>query len=64
MKVAGNHSRTVWQSPDDPMAVWIIDQRFLPFQFLTERLATVEAVAVAIRDMHVRGAGCIGATAG
>ncbi len=64
MKVAGTHYRTVWQTPDDPSAVWIIDQRLLPFQFQTERLATVEAVAAAIRDMHVRGAGCIGATAG
>ena len=64
MKVAGTHYRTVWQTSDDPLAVWIIDQRFLPFQFQTERLATVEAVAVAIRDMQVRGAGCIGATAG
>ena len=64
MNVAGTHYQTVWQKEEDPTAMWIIDQRSLPFQFQTERLATVEAVAVAIRDMHVRGAGCIGATAG
>jgi methylthioribose-1-phosphate isomerase len=42
----------------------IIDQRKLPHRFVIEELATVEQVAVAIRDMHVRGAGLIGATAG
>jgi methylthioribose-1-phosphate isomerase len=44
--------------------VRIIDQRYLPFRFETADLRTVEEVAVAIRDMWVRGAGCIGATAG
>lgn len=63
MRVAGKHHRTVWQEPGDPDAVWIIDQRVLPFEFKTERLATVADCAQAIRDMHVRGAGCIGATA-
>jgi methylthioribose-1-phosphate isomerase len=63
MRVAGKNYRTVWQEPGDPDAVWIIDQRVLPFEFKTERLATVADCAQAIRDMHVRGAGCIGATA-
>ena len=56
--------RTVWipQVGDD--VVRIIDQRCLPFRFETADLRTVEEVAVAIRDMWVRGAGCIGATAG
>ncbi|MFT4548176.1 MAG: methylthioribose-1-phosphate isomerase [Verrucomicrobiales bacterium] len=44
--------------------VRIIDQRALPFDFVLEGLASVDEVAVAIKDMHVRGAGCIGATAG
>lgn len=43
--------------------VRIIDQRKLPFEFVLEDLRCVEEVAIAIRDMHVRGAGCIGATA-
>ncbi len=63
MLVGGKHYHTVWQEPGDPAAVWIIDQRKLPFRFETERLTTVGEVATAIRDMHVRGAGCIGATA-
>ena len=36
----------------------------LPHRFIVEDLASVEDVAVAIADMHVRGAGLIGATAG
>ena len=43
--------------------VRIIDQRQLPWRFATEDLRKVDDVARAIRDMHVRGAGCIGATA-
>ncbi len=63
MKVNGNPWHTVWHEPDDPAAVHLIDQRALPFRFLTGRLTTVAEVAAAIRDMQVRGAGCIGATA-
>ncbi len=44
-------------------AFHIIDQRWLPFRFVEERVASTAEAAVAIRDMHVRGAGCIGATA-
>ncbi|MFN0129899.1 MAG: S-methyl-5-thioribose-1-phosphate isomerase [Verrucomicrobiales bacterium] len=61
-----NHSlpdRTVWIPADAPAVVRIIDQRQLPWAFVTEDLRRVEDVAAAIRDMHVRGAGCIGATA-
>ena len=42
----------------------LIDQRFLPHQFVIEDVATVEQMATAIREMHVRGAGLIGASAG
>lgn len=41
----------------------LIDQRFLPHQFVVEEVRSVEAMATAIRDMHVRGAGLIGASA-
>ena len=41
--------------------VQIIDQRDLPHQFIIEDLTTVEQVSAAIKDMHVRGAGLIGA---
>jgi len=44
--------------------VQIIDQRALPHAWVIENLSTVKQVATAIRDMHVRGAGLIGATAG
>lgn len=64
MNVHGQHYRTIWLQPDDPTVVQIIDQRHLPFRFVIENLRTVEEVATAIRDMHVRGAGLIGATAG
>jgi methylthioribose-1-phosphate isomerase len=64
MKVQGKHYRTIWVHPDNPGVVQIIDQRDLPHRFVIEDLATVEQVAAAIQEMHVRGAGLIGATAG
>jgi len=64
MEVGGRHYRTIWFSEHEANAVCIIDQRKLPFRFETEELRTVEDAVVAIRDMHVRGAGCVGATAG
>ena len=64
MQVNGKPYQTVWVKPTDPQTIWIIDQRYLPFEFVEEPLQTVEEIAVAIKDMHVRGAGCIGATAG
>ena len=64
MKVNGHHFRTIWVKPDATGVIQIIDQRHLPFEFVIEDLATVVDVAVAIKDMHVRGAGLIGATAG
>ncbi|RME54888.1 S-methyl-5-thioribose-1-phosphate isomerase [Candidatus Woesearchaeota archaeon] len=62
MNVNGKHYRTIWLNEKD--TVQIIDQRWLPHEFVIEDLNTVEDVAVAIKDMHVRGAGLIGATAG
>lgn len=64
MNVHGKHYRTIWLKEGDPSVVQIIDQRHLPHQFVIEDLVTVEQFARAIRDMHVRGAGLIGATAG
>lgn len=61
MNIDGKPFRTIWASTDH---VEIIDQRCLPFHCTIERLETVQQVATAITDMHVRGAGCIGATAG
>lgn len=64
MEVGGQHYRTIWFSEADPDKVCIIDQRKLPFRFEIEELRTVQDAEVAIRDMHVRGAGCVGVTAG
>lgn len=64
MKVDGIHYRTIWLKNDEPKTVQTIDQRQLPYKFKIEELKTAEDVAVAIKDMHVRGAGLIGAAAG
>jgi methylthioribose-1-phosphate isomerase len=64
MKVHGEHRRTIWVHPDRESVVQIIDQRDLPHRFVVEDLSTVEEVCAAIREMHVRGAGLIGAAAG
>ena len=64
MNVGGKHYRTIWLKEDDATIVQIIDQRLLPFEFVVEDLVTVDDVAMAIQQMHVRGAGLIGATAG
>ncbi|SHO51430.1 S-methyl-5-thioribose-1-phosphate isomerase [Desulfopila aestuarii] len=64
MKVNGTQYRTIWPETNSPEIINIIDQRQLPFAFVIEQLTTVSQVVDAIRDMHVRGAGLIGATAG
>ena len=61
MKVDGKYFRTIWIEGEK---VKIIDQRWLPHKFIIEDLTTTDQVAVSIKDMHVRGAGLIGATAG
>ena len=61
MKVDGRDYRTIWLA-EDRWAVEIIDQTKLPHVFESQRLETLEAAA-AIRDMLVRGAPLIGATA-
>ena len=63
MNVAGRHYRTIWLKPDDERVVQLIDQRALPHRFVVEEVRTVEQMAAAIRDMHVRGAPLIGAAA-
>ncbi len=62
MNVDGVPFRTIWPAPDG-WSVEIIDQTELPHRFATQRLATVEDAAEAIRTMMVRGAPLIGATA-
>jgi methylthioribose-1-phosphate isomerase len=62
MKVGEHHYRSIWLNVDGH-GVDIIDQRWLPHEFRVETLHTLDAAAVAIRDMWVRGAPLIGATA-
>lgn len=62
MNVNGKHYRTIWLKEEG--LVQIIDQRSLPHEFIIENLKTVADVARAIQDMHIRGAGLIGAAAG
>ncbi|MFA6171395.1 MAG: S-methyl-5-thioribose-1-phosphate isomerase [Patescibacteria group bacterium] len=64
MKTGSQHYRTIWISPDDPKIIQIIDQTRLPHEFIIEDLKTVADAAGAIKEMKVRGAGLIGATAG
>ncbi len=64
MLVEGKPFRTIWLKEDEPHIIQIIDQRLLPWEFKVVDLQSVDDVAVAIKEMWVRGAGLIGATAG
>ena len=67
MNVSGNtpgeNFRTIWLHPDDPAVVQIIDQRRLPHRYEVFDLRSHADGAFAIREMLVRGAPLIGATA-
>lgn len=62
MKVGDTHYRTIWLG-EDGQTVEIIDQTRLPHEFIIERLTTLHEAAAAIKNMLVRGAPLIGATA-
>ena len=62
MKVGERHYRSIW-GEEETGAVRIIDQRWLPHDFRIATLETLPDFATAIRDMWVRGAPLIGATA-
>ena len=64
MNIKGKAFRTIWVKPGNDKVIQIIDQRYLPHQFIIEELETVDEMATAIKDMHLRGAGLIGAAAG
>jgi methylthioribose-1-phosphate isomerase len=66
MKVAGRPMRTIWLAADGRPSgaiVEIIDQTRLPHELAIVRLTRLDDAARAIRDMQVRGAPLIGATA-
>jgi methylthioribose-1-phosphate isomerase len=64
MKVNGKHYQTIWLKPDDCQVVQVIDQLALPHDFRIVDLVSVDDVCAAIKNMTVRGAGLIGASAG
>ena len=64
MKVQGKSYTTIWINEEKEDVISIIDQRYLPHQFIIEDLHTLSELAHAIKEMHVRGAGLIGAAAG
>ena len=62
MRIDGRHCRTIWLN-DDGWSVNIIDQTKLPHSFEVVQLTCAEEAGRAIKDMLVRGAPLIGATA-
>ena len=63
MNISGKHYRTICFE-DSEAGLQIIDQRYLPHKFIIEDINSVTDMAIAIKEMHVRGAGLIGAAAG
>ncbi len=64
MNYQGKRWRTIWRNNEDKQgSIGVIDQRVLPHEFKTLTLRTMEECAEAIRNMTVRGAPLIGATA-
>jgi methylthioribose-1-phosphate isomerase len=64
MEVNGKHYRTIWVNPKNEKVIQIINQEYLPHKFVIEDLTSSEEVIRAIKEMHVRGAGLIGAATG
>ncbi len=62
MKVGERHYRSIWREPEGA-CVAVIDQTLLPHEFAIRRLRSLDDAVAAIRDMVVRGAPLIGATA-
>ncbi len=62
MLINNKHYRSIWIS-EDKKSVEIIDQRYLPFEFIIESIDTPTDMALAIKEMHLRGAPLIGVAA-
>ena len=62
MRVEGRWRRTI-ELADDRRSILVLDQARLPYEIAWLRLGELADVARAIRDMRVRGAPLIGATA-
>lgn len=57
-------TRTIWIDENDPRVVVAIEQRLLPFEYEEVSIRTSSEMTQVIADMVVRGAGCIGVSAG
>lgn len=64
MLIHNKHYRTIWLKEDNESVVRIIDQLYLPHQFVIASVSSSDEMIKAIKDMQVRGAGLIGAAAG
>ncbi len=62
MKINGDDYRSIWAGENDAFA-GVIDQTLLPHKFTPIELRSLQDAETAIRDMWVRGAPLIGATA-
>jgi len=62
VKVDGAWRRAI-ELAEDRRSVLVLDQRRLPYEIAWIRIASLDAAATAIRDMTIRGAPLIGATA-
>lgn len=61
MIVNGQKYRTIWVDSDDQTKIKIIDQRHLPHKLVIQDIDSPMRMAIAIKDMWLRGAGLIGA---
>lgn len=62
MKIEDKEYTSIWRESSHPNAVFVIDQRKLPFLFETKLLNSSKMVFQAIQEMWVRGAPLIGVT--
>ncbi|HOF01214.1 MAG TPA: S-methyl-5-thioribose-1-phosphate isomerase [Spirochaetota bacterium] len=62
MIINNKQYRSIWMS-EDKLSIEIIDQRYLPFEFIIETINSSTEMAEAIRDMRLRGAPLIGVAA-
>jgi methylthioribose-1-phosphate isomerase len=64
MNINGKNYKTIWMNENNPEIINIIDQRYLPHKFVIEEIHSFNEMVIALKDMHLRGAGLIGAAAG
>jgi methylthioribose-1-phosphate isomerase len=63
MRIHGQSYRSIWADAQQPDWIYVFDQRRLPFAFDIVKLVHPNDFVQAIKEMYVRGAPLIGATA-